>query len=52
VGAMISVGRIGHVATGIADSGRKNAWAAPYQLLHSPEATTGKNCAFSFRSHH
>src|SRR3546814_770927 len=43
VGAMISVGRIRHVATGIADSGRKNAWPAPYQLLHSPEATPGKN---------
>src|SRR4029450_6684141 len=52
VGAMISVGRIRHVATGIADSGRKDAWAAPYQLLHSPEATPGKNCAFSVGSHH
>jgi hypothetical protein len=52
VGAMISIGRIRHVATGIADSSRKDAWAAPYQLLHSPEATTGKNCAFSFRSHY
>src|SRR3546814_6485271 len=47
VGAMISVGRIRHIATGIADSGRKNAWPAPYQLLHSPEAPPGKNCAFS-----
>src|SRR3546814_7484761 len=44
VGAMISVGRIRHIATGIADSGRKNAWPAPYQLLHSPEAPPGKNC--------
>jgi hypothetical protein len=52
VGAMISVGRMRHAATGIADSGRKDAWAAPYQLLHFPEATTGKYCAFSFGSYH
>src|SRR4029453_33959 len=52
MGAMISVGRIRHVATGIADSGRKDPWAAPYQLLHAPEATPGENCPFDVRSHH
>ena len=46
VGAMMSVGRVRHVATGIADSGREDAWAAPDQLLHSPEATTGKYRGF------
>src|SRR6185312_8354279 len=44
--AVIAIGGVGHIASGIADPGRDDARIATDQILHSPEAATGKNRTF------
>jgi hypothetical protein len=46
VRAMISIGRIRYVAARIPDTCSDNAWELPNQVLHAPEATSGKYSAF------
>src|SRR3546814_12936216 len=43
MGAVVAVGRVRHVAAGIADAGRDDAGQLADQVLHAPEAATGQN---------
>ena len=47
VGAVVAVGRVGHVAAGVADPGRDHAGLLADQVLHSPEAAAGQDRFFS-----
>src|SRR5262245_24022366 len=46
VSVMIAVGSVRHVAARVADPGRQNAVVAADEVLHAPEAASGKNGAF------
>ncbi len=46
MGAVIAVGRVGHVAAGVADPRRQDARLAPDEVLHAPEAAAGENRPF------
>jgi len=46
MGAVIAIGRVGHVAAGIADPGRPDTGHLAYQVLHAPEAAPRENRAF------
>jgi PAS domain S-box-containing protein len=47
MGAVIAIGRVGHVAARIAHAGPFNAGELADQILHTPETATGQNCAFA-----
>src|SRR5215471_2827524 len=49
--AVMTVGRIGYVATRIADPCRNHTKIAAQQVLHAPKATACKNCAFGRCAH-
>ena len=44
--SVISVGRVLHVAAGIADAGGDDAGLLADQVLHAPETASGEDCAF------
>src|SRR6185312_2619846 len=46
MGAVVAVGRVGHVAAGIAHAGGDDAGLRANQFLHAPEATAGENGSF------
>ena len=46
VSVMIAIGRVGAGAARVADPGRQNAVVAADEVLHAPEAASGKNGAF------
>src|SRR3546814_5016943 len=48
--AVIAIGRVRHVAAGIADTGRNDARHLTDQVLHAPEAAACQYCAFGGRS--
>jgi hypothetical protein len=43
---VVAVGRVWHLTTGVADSGSNHARIPAQQILHTPKATAGKDCAF------
>src|SRR5580658_1470206 len=43
---VMAIGRVAHIAAGIADPRRDDAVIAADQILHAPEAAPGKNRAF------
>jgi hypothetical protein len=47
VRAVVAVGRVLHVAAGIADAGGDDAGFLADQVLHAPETPAGKDCALS-----
>ena len=51
VGAVVAVGRVGDVTAGVAHSGRDHAWPLADQVLHTPEATSGKHGPFGGLTH-
>src|SRR3984957_3096305 len=51
VRSMISVGRIGHIAARIPDSGGQDAVVAAQQILNAPKTAAGENRSFSRCSH-
>ena len=46
VSVMTAIGRVGAGAARVADPGRQNAVVAADEVLHAPEAASGKNGAF------
>lgn len=46
VAPVIAIRCVCYVAARIANTRRDNPWIAAYKLLHSPEATAGKNRSF------
>src|SRR3984957_10710516 len=51
VRAVIAIGRVGHVAAGIADARGDHTRLLAQQILHAPETTTGQNRFFRLSTH-
>jgi len=49
--AVIAIGRVRHLAAAVAHPGRNHAGISPQQILHTPEAAPGKDCAFRRNCH-
>jgi len=45
--AMVAVGSIGYIATGIAHHSRNHTGLMPHQFFNAPETATGQYCLFS-----
>src|ERR1700730_825524 len=49
--AVIAIGRVRHLAAGVAHPGGNHAGIAAQQILHTPEAAAGKDCPFCRNCH-
>jgi tRNA(Arg) A34 adenosine deaminase TadA len=46
MGAVIALGRVGHIAARVANPRRHDAIITAHKVLHAPEAAAGKNGTF------
>lgn len=49
--AVVAIGRVWHLAAGVAHPGRDHAGIAAQQILHTPEAAAGKDGPFRQNCH-
>jgi hypothetical protein len=50
VRTVIAVCGVGHIPSGVSNARGDHTFPAPDEILHAPEAASGKNCAFLFHA--